>query len=310
MYRKELMKHLPIRNLHYHELIISFRNYLYEKGYSKGSQSMMPSNVQEFLHRMEQKCIFNIRWIEPKHIKDHYSYLGQRPNQRHEGRISSSMLNHHVYSIRLFFEWLLQLEAIPINPISGLEFPRPDKNPREALTIDELGELFQKTESLRERAVLGIYYGCGLRRTEGQNLNACDIDFHRMVLIVRKGKFGKRREIPMHTTVANDLMDYWTKERQSYVIASTLDNMQAFLLNSSGHRMSGAAANRMLKVIAERTNIKKKICLHVLRHSIATHLKQNGMPIEQVQEILGHSSIDMTQNYMTAYRCEREYQHA
>ena len=272
---------------------------------SEGTQDSMPSNVQEFLYRMEQQSIYNIRWIEPKHIQAHYNYLTKRPNSRTEGGLSGSMLSHHMYAIRTFFGWLQQLEAIPINPISGLEFPRPDKNPRQALTIDEIKQLYHQANTYREKAILAIYYGCGLRRTEGQNLNRSDIDFNRMVLTVRKGKFGKRREIPMHSSVAKDLKDYWTYERQNYITTYTPDNMKAFLLNNNGDRMLGAVAIRILKGIAERTDIQKEVCLHVLRHSIATHLKENGMPIEQIQDILGHASLDMTQNYMSGYRYNR-----
>lgn len=289
-------------------MIKAFRKHLYEKGFSTGSQDAMPSNVQEFLYRMEEQSIYDIRWIEPKHIQSHYTYLSKRPNNRHDGGLSSSMLSHHMHAIRIFFAWLQKLEAIPINPISGLDFPRPDKNPRQALTIDEIKQLYAKAETHREKAILSIYYGCGLRRTEGQDLNRSDIDFHRMVLTVRKGKFGKRREIPMHTSVADQLKEYWTNERQGYISTYTPDNMKAFLLNNNGNRMSGASANRMLQAIAERTDIQKEVCLHVLRHSIATHLKQNGMPIEQIQDILGHASLDMTQNYMTAYRYNRKNQ--
>lgn len=304
------MKHLPIRNLHYGELVKTFGNYLYEKGYSQGSISMMPSNVQEFLHQMEMKSIYNIRWIEPKHIRGHYTYLTKRPNYRHGGVLSSSMIGHHVHSIRLFFNWLIQLDAIPVNPISGLEFPRPDKNPRKALSVDEIGRLYDKAETLRERAILGLYYGCGLRRTEGQNLNTSDIDFQQMILTVREGKFGRRREIPMHTAIAKDLKKYLIRERKTYVVTRTQDNAKAFLLNNSGNRLSGSTAYLMLKAIAHKAEIREQVCLHVLRHSIATHLKQNGMPIEQVQQILGHSSLDMTQGYMTAYHYHKNNQTA
>jgi integrase/recombinase XerD len=296
------MKHLVLFEPSYIAIHKEFTKYVKNKGYSIGSQYQLPSHVQEFLFKMEEAGITQIKWIEPKHVQSHYQYLSKRPKHRIEGGLSGSMLEHHVYAIRVFFNWLVHLEAIYINPVSGLEFPKSDCYKRVALPHDEIKALFEATENHRDRAILSLYYGCGMRREEGSALNRADIDFGGLRLVVRKGKNNKRREIPLHGSVANYLRDYWRLERPSYVSTHTPDNMKAFLVNNYGNRMSGDWANKRIKFLAQKAEIKNNLTLHVLRHSIATHLKENGMSIEQIKEFLGHSTLDVTQAYIEGYK--------
>ena len=79
-----------------------FKNHLERLGYSKGSQSMLPACIAEFLDQIEEKNIYGLHQIEPIHIQEHYEYLAQRPNKRKPGGLSSAMINHHIDAIRLF----------------------------------------------------------------------------------------------------------------------------------------------------------------------------------------------------------------
>ena len=110
---------------------------------------------------MQERGISQIKWIEPQHIQSHYQYLTKRPNQRLKGGLSASMLRHHIYAIQVFFKWLVHLEAIQINPISGLEFLKSDHTPRIALKREEITAIFEASENHRDRAILALYYGCG-----------------------------------------------------------------------------------------------------------------------------------------------------
>src|SRR5690554_7783862 len=94
-----------------------------------------------------------------------------------------------------------------MNPISGLEFPTPKTKPREILSLKEINQLYDTCENYWQRAVLGIYYGCGLRRSEGINLNIKDVHFRSSLLYVREGKGAKRRVVPMSENVKNDLLN-------------------------------------------------------------------------------------------------------
>ncbi|HLV93540.1 MAG TPA: tyrosine-type recombinase/integrase, partial [Aequorivita sp.] len=183
----------------------NFKSHLERMGYSKSTVLMLPACVKEFL-RVQQ--IKNIPAITSEQIQKHHEYLQTRPNKRKPGTLSENHINHHVYGLKLFFKWLEANGKIQMNPISGLEFPTPKTKPREILSLKEVGQLYETCENYWQRAVLGIYYGCGLRRSEGINLNIKDVHFRSSLLYVREGKGAKRRVVPMSENVKNDLLNY------------------------------------------------------------------------------------------------------
>lgn len=276
-----------------------FKTQLERLGYSKSSQHMLPSCIAEFLGCLEEKGVYELCQIEPIHIQEHYEYLSTRPNKRRPGGLSSVMINHHIYAIRLFLSFMEQTVEITENPISGLLFPRPESKPREILTVKEIKQLYEVAESYREKAILGIYYGCGLRRSEGVALNIKDISFKSSLLYVREGKGKKRRVVPINEKVKEDFMNYYYTERSLYTTKRTGKpvNVQAFILSSQGNRMSASTCNLLIKELVERAGVEREISLHSLRHSIATHLLNNGLSIEYVRDFLGHKHLESTQLY-------------
>lgn len=276
-----------------------FKNHLKRLGYSKSSQSMLPACIAEFLDQIEEKNIYELCQIEPIHIQEHYEYLTQRPNKRKPGGLSSVMINHHIYAIRLFLNYLEQTGTITENPISGLIFPKPESKPREILTVEEIKQLYEIAETYREKSILGIFYGCGLRRSEGTALNIKDISFKSSLLYVREGKGKKRRVVPINEKVKEDFKNYFYKERNSYITKRTdkQENTESFILSSQGNRMSASTYNKIVKSLIEKVEIKKEISLHCLRHSIATHLLENGLSLEYVRDFLGHKHLESTQVY-------------
>ena len=140
-----------------------------------------------------------------------------------------------------------------------------------------------------EKALLHIFYGCGLRRSEGVALSVKDLDFASMVLYVRIGKNQKRRVVPMSSQIVTDLRNYINQERKH--------EKGALLLNKSKQALTGNTANKYLKQLLERVGIDKQISLHSLRHSIATHLLDNGVSIEEVRDFLGHRYLEATAIY-------------
>ena len=242
------------------EQVIKFREHLKLLGYSKSSQHMLPNCVAEFLDQLETKGIYRIKDVEPLHIREHYEYLTSRPNKRKPGGLSSIMINHHIYAIRLFLNFLEQTGAITENPISGLIFPRPESKPREILTVKEIKQLYEAAENYREKAIIGIYYGCGLRRSEGVALNIKDISFKSSLLYVREGKGKKRRVVPINEKVKEDFRNYYYTERNNYTTKRTgkAENIQAFILNNLGNRISASTCNKTVKLLVEKAEIKKK----------------------------------------------------
>jgi site-specific recombinase XerD len=155
----------------------------------------------------------------------------------------------------------------------------------EAIGIDTLG--------LRDRAMLAVYYGCGLRRSEGLNLDVKDVLLDRNLLYVRKGKNYTERYVPMTAAVKEDLKEYIECARPMLVKTST----HALFLSQNGTRVIGETMLERLHQLKEKAGIGKDAALHSLRHSIATHLLQSGMELEKIKQFLGHSSLESTQIY-------------
>ena len=274
-------------------IVNSFTAWLYQVGYSEGTQNMLPACVREFL---EQQQITRIDDIEPRQVSDFYAWLQTRPLKKRSGALSEMMIHHYVYALKVFFTWLEITEQTGYNPISGMKFKRPTQNGRHPLSRQEVEQLFTVAAGLRERGLLHLFYSCGLRRSEGEALNSTDVRYKEQLLYVRAGKGAKRRVVPMPAAVAKELEAYWLQERCGYS-AKKVKDQEAFMLNRVGGRMSGAGYNDLFKVLADRAGLSPDITLHHLRHSIATHLLQSGMSLEYVRDFLGHYHLETTQLY-------------
>ena len=263
-----------------------FQQYLQQKGYGKSSQRSLPRCVQEFLEFMHK----NPTSTSQKDILDFYKHLQERPSKRSTGGLSEVFIHHYLYSLRVFFNWLEQTGQMTENPMSSLRFKQPKYNRREPLSQSEIQALFAACCSVKETAILHLFYSCGLRRTEAERLNTEDIHFAQNLLYVRKGKGAKRRAIPINKSVSEAFQRYLNIEK-------LFTAEKAFMLNNNQGRMSGSRYNIILKNIVKRSEIGKNISLHHLRHSIATHLLENGLHIELVRDFLGHAHLESTQIY-------------
>ncbi|QYH39528.1 tyrosine-type recombinase/integrase [Algoriphagus sp. NBT04N3] len=290
------MKHLPIYNKAYRDLLLDYRQYLERTGYNKGSREALPSCLREFFYRMEGLGIHGLDSITSGHILDHWEYLKTRPSQR-GGSLSESMVSHHLYALKTFMNYGQSSGNLNSNPFGSLSFPKPEHPPRKVLSTEEIKALYGACETLKDRAILSLFYGCGLRRSEAEKLDISDIHFKGGLLYVRSGKGGKRRVVPMGVQVTQDLKDYYLHERESYRNGSTSDSLKAFMLNNRGNRIRGGAYWKRLRYLAEQAGFMDRIGLHCLRHSIATHLLEGGLGIEQVRDFLGHRHLETTQIY-------------
>ncbi len=280
--------HATMQNLQ-NELTEKFKNYLQNLGYSKSSCYMLPECVRDFLSYTKKEA----EQITPKEIQRFYEHLQQRPHKKQGGGLSEAYINHHIFSIRIFFNWLESIGEIKYNPISVMKFKSPKGKIREPLTQAEIQTLFEVATSLKEIAILHLFYSCGLRRSEAESLNIKDVHLKSQILYVREGKGAKRRAIPMTMKVTTELESYYLEER----IEGRARDMEAFMLNKRNARMRGDSYNKILKEIIGRTEITKEASLHHLRHSIATHLLESGLSVEYVRDFLGHAFLESTQIY-------------
>ncbi|MCB9196586.1 MAG: tyrosine-type recombinase/integrase [Flavobacteriales bacterium] len=273
-------------------VFINIRNY-------KGKKLLHITPVKEFLEWTQQRGIRHIERVESKHILEYYQFLSTRPNHRRGGMLSDSTINNHLFSIKLLNEYLLEQQIIS----RPLIIPRKNDQTRierKILTIDEIKILYKSTKTEAERALLAIAYGCGLRRSEIQHLNLSDVKLTQGLLIVKSGKGGKRREVPMSDGVIRDVKAFVIGERTENILTAK-SREEALFINRSGRRMSGEYIHRMLQQIIKRSENEaiqnKQITLHCLRHSIATHLADKGATMDFIREFLGHAELDTSQIY-------------
>lgn len=281
----------------YKELVEDFKSYLNANNYK--NRNSYVAFIVEMLKWIEKKGLGSAQEIKRTHLLDYFNYLMGREN-RLGGYLGESHLKNHAYGIELFFDMLLQNGEVE----RGVRVPRKilkgKSSEREVLTVDEMSILYHSTETAIERAIISLAYGCGLRRMEIAQLNMEDFRFTTKELFVRKGKGNKFRTVIMDQIVIRDLQDYIKTERFD-LLKRKKTHEKALLINKIGERMSGDSLNNKLKSVIERTeepSIKdRRITLHSLRHSIATHFHEKGVGLEFIQRFLGHSEIDTSQLY-------------
>lgn len=302
------MKKLVLNNPHFEFIEKSFGEWLDILGYSHHTIYNLPNHVRELLYYLEQNGIHHIKQLEVNQIREFYQQLKNRNNQRQGGGLSNSYLNKHLQALYKFADYLWQSGKIAL-PALCIDWEADDTAEIIVLTPDEIKLLYKATENYnvgtelepfnsRDRAMISIFYGCGLRRNEGYHLNLSDINFDRRILRVRKGKNYKERLVPFNKTNANYLQEYIYDWRPG-IVKDKKD--PAFFISQRGTRMDTQSMALRLKLLQQRTDDitlqQKNVRLHVLRHSIATHLLQNGMELEKIARFLGHSSLESTQIY-------------
>jgi site-specific recombinase XerD len=178
-----------------------------------------------------------------------------------------------------------------------VQLPGKSRNIKTIFTRSEIKALYNACEGdalgIRDRAMLAVYYGCGLRRNEGINIDVSDVLLNKNLLYVSKGKNYKERYVPMTEAVKEDLQNYLDFARPMFLNQQT----QALFLSRSGSRLITQGMATRLQKLKEKAGIDKEAGLHTLRHSIATHLLQSGMKLSQIKRFLGHSSMESTQIY-------------
>jgi integrase/recombinase XerD len=314
--KKNIMKTLPLESAHYLYWLQSYEQWLQIIGYSESAIKNWPANVRELLHFLESRHIHHITLIDNQHINQFIGHVKQRMNTARDGALSSSSINTIINAVNSFSSYLNSTGKLILD--YTIERAEEDVKMPTVLCIQEIKSMYdvtflpQRENSLamgqRDRVIIAIFYGCGLRKMEGTLLNLDDIDLNKKLLFVRKGKGGKQRYVPIASKHAEDIKSYITEGREWFLHAhyardytskhtkrKKASDDGAFFLSQQGGRLTEFYPR--LEYLKEKAGIEKQFSLHSLRHSIATHLLQSGMPIEEIARFLGHSTIDSTQIY-------------
>lgn len=296
------------------QLETSFIKWLQTLNYSPSTIITRKRNIHEFLLYLERCGITTIEQVSNYKAKRFVRYLKRRENKLYGSGLMNASINVGISSVNKFFEYLQQTEKpTPEN----LEYVEQRYKPRNILSLKEINLLYETTHqthhfanaetkakqeavSQRDRAMLSIYYGCGLRKSEGTNLKTSDILTERKLVHVRKGKGSKERYVPVTANNLNHITEYLQNGR-NFLLTGDESETGSFFINqygmACGDQALTARLKRLVKNSANSVLQAKKPSLHTLRHSIATHLLQQGMEIEMIQKFLGHTSLESTQIY-------------
>lgn len=252
--------------------------------------------LKEFLSWLEQQKIFELKEVTPKEIAGYHYYLQNKISQRTAKPIKQKTIYDNMRNMQQYFGYLLETGELKTSPASHLKFTNPNEKPERFIFSQEQIQNLYEVADLQEKAILNIGYGCGLRVQEISDLNKEDVRLTENLVIVQKGKNSKRRIIPISDKIREELQEF---------IFSTEIKQKEIFVNNKQRRMQEWGFNARLKQLILKTEFGKqltseelnKIGIHNLRHSIATHLLENGMKIEQVQKFLGHSFIESTEIY-------------
>lgn len=276
----------------------SFEKWLNTLGYAESTVYASTNFVRDFFAWLQRNEINELNQINQKVIKSYHKYLQKRSNKRQSGSLSNNYIISNINALKRFSRYLEQTGRATIE--INLDVQAEKVNTKTILTEEEIKALYKACGNdylgIRDRAMLSIFYGCGLRRSEGVALNLSDILLKEKRVFVRKGKNYKERYVPMAESVKEDLENYINVSREK-ILSFKRIKQEALFLGRSVKRLSGVGFLARLHKLVHEAGIQKEIGLHTLRHSIATHLLQSGMTLEEVSNFLGHSSLESTQIY-------------
>ena len=215
---------------------------------------------------------------------------------RHRQGMGSSSLQRELSAIRSFYSFLLKNRCADNNPAQHVKAPKQVKKLPKTLDVDQINGLLEAGTSsvleVRDVAMFELFYSSGLRLSELAALNIEDIDLHDQSLLVRSGKGGKARLLPVGAKAITAL-NHWLLQR----IKKTATSETAVFVTTTGKRLGQRSIELRLELWCKKKGIAEHIHPHMLRHSFASHLLEASQDLRAVQELLGHSNISTTQIY-------------
>lgn len=210
----------------------------------------------------------------------------------------SSTISRNLASIRSFYQFLVRNKKAKEDPTNNIQSPKVEKKAPSVLTAQEVELLLDQPKDVdlkgtRDKAMLEFAYATGMRVTEIISLNMENVNLEEGYVTCKTG--SKERNIPLGTMSLKALKEY-VEEARPVLIRD--ESVKALFVNINGQRLTRQGFWKIVKFYKEQAHITKDITPHVLRHSFATHLLQNGADLKAIQTMLGHSDISSTQVYM------------
>jgi len=275
------------------ELAEQFLNYLsVERGLARNTISSYQTDLKKFSSFLKEKGETLVDNVTREDIRE---FLMDLKNKK----LSVNSIARNLVSIKSFFKYLVNERIIKDNITAVLESPKLWKKLPDTLSIKEVDKIilkanFKSKQGIRDRAILEVLYGTGMRVSEAVNLKLRDINFE-VGFLKCKGKGQKERIVPFGGKAQTAIRQYLKKARPDFILKKR--DVPEIFLSRLGRPISRVSIWKMIKTYTRKANIKKNITPHTLRHSFATHMLEGGADLRIVQELLGHADISTTQIY-------------
>lgn len=283
-----------------------FFNYLVsERDYSKLTKKAYQEDIEQFQVFLSQTGEASFKAVT---IQDVRIFLGELD----EKKLSRNTVSRKVSSLRAFYQFLLKNDLVIENPFSYIHLKRKSLRLPRFFYEKEMDALFQAVKGERpldhrNEALLEVLYATGIRVSECAGIQLSDIDFDLNVLLVH-GKGNKERYVPFGHYAAVAMHQYLEKGRTPLMQQHQKEHKTLFV-NHHGDGITTTGIEYVLNQVIQKSSLTSEINPHMLRHTFATHLLNNGADMRTVQELLGHSSLSSTQIYthVTTENLQKNY---
>jgi integrase/recombinase XerD len=278
--------------MNWFQAIKDFKHYLkLERGLSENTLSAYTLDLEKVANFSDDE-----RWLPLKlNLDDLQQFINEMAKQGISARSQARLIS----TLRAFYKYLLLEDYLEINPTELLESPKVGMKLPDFLSIKEIDQIIDqvdmsKAEGHRNKAMLEVLYGCGLRVSELTHLRISDLFLKENIIRVT-GKGDKERLVPINQEAIKQLNIYREEVRVHQDIQK--GNEDFVFLNRRGKKLTRAMIFTLVRQLTEKAGIQKTVSPHTFRHSFATHLVEGGANLRVVQEMLGHESITTTEIY-------------
>jgi integrase/recombinase XerD len=269
-----------------------------ERGLSVNTLSAYGRDLRRYLAFLSKRGVRTVAAVDEATVRSFVASISASTHGDEEKPYRATSVARTLSAVRSFHRFLLREGVTDHDPAVGVAQPKLPRSLPRPMSVEEMGKLLSvpdpaTADGVRDRAILELLYGAGLRISELTGLDVDDLDLEEGSVRVL-GKGGKEREVPIGRYARDAAQAYLTRARPEFASSTS---RAALFLNQRGGRLTRQSCGRILTRYAKAAGLDRGVTLHTLRHSFATHLLEGGADVRVVQELLGHASVATTQIY-------------
>ncbi|OJG46615.1 tyrosine recombinase XerC [Enterococcus hermanniensis] len=264
-----------------------------ERGYSEKTKDAYLRDLNDFIQFLKESGEASLLDVDHLDVRVYLAFLNDK-------KYSRNTISRKIASLRSFYQYLLKHGQLDENPFSYVHLKKKQARLPRFFYEKEIQVLFESVDGnkpldQRNRALLEVLYGAGLRVSECANLRLSVLDFDNSVMLIH-GKGNKDRYVPLGSYAADAIQEYQQTGRQQLMDRYGKEHDYLFI-NHHGDQITATGIEYVLNQIIKKSSLSSDIHPHMLRHTFATHLLNNGADLRTVQELLGHANLSTTQIY-------------